>query len=1005
MQSRLFWKEWPKPQQAVYLLLLLMAAGSLVWFGYNYFIGTEGIIGWDTMAKTERVSTLIDSFKLGPFTLNTTDDNILFFQNFTGSEALYSPSSYYLLFAITIIGMVIFITVVSDLPSFWFFVGLTVFLGLLVNFKFEVLLLFGSSQKWGLIGTILIYFSAAYFFNKINDSFSFLTRLATFTVITLVLGAIIYYTAEVNTPFLYMSVYGIINPLLVSLVFIIMVSHEIIASFVYLLTRSNSASSKNSLTHFYLISSIYLINVLLLYLHDRGIIDWNIVYINTYLLLAVSAIIGIWGFQRRAAQFANILGASVNGALIFIIMFVVCFATIAHFTATFNDPALYLIEDVIIYAHLGFDVIFLVYITSNFIEPLGKNMQVYKVLYKPSNMPYFTYCFAGLIACAALVFTAGWSIYVHKGYSAYYNSIADMHYINGELPLADTYYKQGAFYGYQNHKSHYMLANLCEKRGDDINAAINYKKAIAKNPSPQAYANLSNLYLTQDNFFDALFTLNEGNAKLPGNPRLENNLGIVYAKTNIVDTASFYIEKATNYDITAKTAQSNLVALLAKNKLDIDLDSIFSDWDSKGDLIAMNNELALYNQNRDHFSSDYWPKDSILSFLEASVLYNQSFNQLFATDSLSSKPILSLVSRPENAEAYEMLSFGLSINWYKQNNITQAFRKLNWLANNSPIQGGKFFNTLGLWALEQGASETAIDHFSWASERFFKDAPFNKAIALTEASHIPQAMEEWVKLSSTGPEGTREIARTMLEILNPQQRFSDLPDNKKYLFLKYQLSYKDTTLFKGLIDNITDANYKGQAILDMSNKLWKKDLNEAAIGIYASVAGLQITDKTLFDKIQWFELNMLAAQGNVRGLATKINQGIEFDKEHAIEKHYFSGLVSEASGDTTKAAENYKLIAYMNPFKEEATIAAANFLNVSDKFEAYNILINAIEINPRSVKLLKAYILQCARVQLDNYAQLSMEDLKPLISDKAFQNFVNDYNQLVKQVAEEEANF
>ncbi|MBL3656521.1 tetratricopeptide repeat protein [Fulvivirga sediminis] len=1006
MQSRLFWKDWPKPLKTLYFILLTLALASVLWFAFNYIIGAEGAIGWETLAKTERVKVLIDSFKLGPFTLNTADDNILFLQSFTSPEIHISVFSYYLLLGITVIGMVIFITIVSDLNNFWFFVGLTIFLAILVNFKLEILLLMGSSDKWGLIIAIICYLPISYYFNRVNNTISFTTRLAVYGIITMALGAGIYFTAEVDQPFLYMAAYSVINPLLVSLLFIIVIAHEIIAGFIYILTKSNSASSKNTVTHFYVISAIYIVNVLLLYLRERHIVEWDIIYLNLFILLTISAILGIWGFQQRTIQFKNILTSEYNGALLFIIMFVCCFCTIAHFAITFNDPAIEIYRDIIVYSHLGFGIIFLIYITSNFIGPLGNNMQVYKVLYAPTQMPYFTFCLAGLIASSAFLFSAGWKTTVNQGYATYYNGIADLHYLNNELTLAEAYYKQGAFFGYNNHKSHFMLATISEKKQDEIQTVVNYKKATAKNPTPQAFANLSSIYSDQDRFFDALFTLNEGLEKFPEHPLLENNLGIVYSKTNIVDTALYYLDKAISAEEAKKATQSNLLALLVKNQIPVNADSLFEDWDIANDLISLNNKLALKNQLREPAQSDYFPSDSVISFLEASVLYNQSFNRLFAQDSLNSAPILALTNNDANASTYEMLSFGLSMNWYKQNNINAAFRKMNWLANNSPYSEGKYFNTLGLWALQQDAPEIAAEHFRWAEDQYSKEATYNKAIALTEASQIPLALETWGQLAESGDQKTKEIAATMLTILNPSQPdFNLLAENQKYLFLRYQLSYRDTTLFNQLVNGLADSNYKGQAILDMSKKLWKKDMEEAAVTYYTMLSGLLISDKSLFESIQWYELKMLAAQGNIRGLSTKINQGIAFDKAHNIERHYYTGLINEASGDTTQARKNYEAIAYMNPFKEEATIAAANFIGTQDKFEAYNILLSAIEINPNSVRLLKAYILQCARVRLTNYAELSLQDLRSLISADAYNRFVNKYYQLVKQVEEEDANF
>ena len=53
-----------------------------------------------------------------------------------------------------------------------------------------------------------------------------------------------------------------------------------------------------------------------------------------------------------------------------------------------NDAALRVIRDFIIYSHIGFGAIFLVYILSNFVNMLDDNLNVYKVLYNPNRMAY-----------------------------------------------------------------------------------------------------------------------------------------------------------------------------------------------------------------------------------------------------------------------------------------------------------------------------------------------------------------------------------------------------------------------------------------------------------------------------------------------------------------------------------------------------------------------------------------------------------------------------------------
>ena len=140
-------------------------------------------------------------------------------------------------------------------------------------------------------------------------------------------------------------------------------------------------------------------------------------------------------------------------------------------------------------------------------------------------------------------------------------------------------------------------------------------------------------------------------------------------------------------------------------------------------------------------------------------------------------------------------------------------------------------------------------------------------------------------------------------------------------------------------------------------------------------------------------------------LAEKINQGIAFDNEHILEKHFYTGLLMEASGDTTAARKNYQLIAYMNPFFEEAVIHSSEFTSLRDGIEAYNILLSSLEVNPNSIKLLKAFIMQCAKVELNTYAENSLNDLSGLISTTEFLKFRQEYEELVKQVVEEAENF
>jgi hypothetical protein len=77
-----------------------------------------------------------------------------------------------------------------------------------------------------------------------------------------------------------------------------MVAHEILASFVFIIGQGSS----KSLQHLSIISAIYMANVIITCFHELGIIEWNFIYINVYLLLMISSLLGLWGFSQRESH-------------------------------------------------------------------------------------------------------------------------------------------------------------------------------------------------------------------------------------------------------------------------------------------------------------------------------------------------------------------------------------------------------------------------------------------------------------------------------------------------------------------------------------------------------------------------------------------------------------------------------------------------------------------------------------------------------------------------------
>src|SRR5690606_21414734 len=136
------------------------------------------------------------------------------------------------------------------------------------------------------IAVMVIFVSLSYYFNGFSRATGFGVRLVSFLVLTALCTVLIGSFSEVPYPFLHIMVTAYLPAMILSLLFILLVAHEILASFVYIASQGGS----KSLRHFLLISLIYMVNIFVTCLHEIGVVDWDFIYVNLYLLLCTSAL-------------------------------------------------------------------------------------------------------------------------------------------------------------------------------------------------------------------------------------------------------------------------------------------------------------------------------------------------------------------------------------------------------------------------------------------------------------------------------------------------------------------------------------------------------------------------------------------------------------------------------------------------------------------------------------------------------------------------------------------
>jgi hypothetical protein len=979
MQALNFWKNWSLENRVYSFIAILLCFISVLALWYYNFQGPGNVISWDTIQEQKVIESVGHSFSVGPFTLHVPMESFVNFEYFQGSQLQHNFLASYLFLIIFACAVTILVSIITALERFWFYVGAGFVLLFFVSLRFEVLSLFGFEDKTATIGVLVLYGLPTIYFGIFAKYTSFKIRLITFAFITTFVGFLIAYGATVPYPFLQLTMTAYLPALVLSLVFIIMVSHEFFSTFLYL---SNQASSKK-LRHFVILSAIWLINLVITALHEMGVVNWDFVYINIYLLLSVSAIIGIWGFRERERLYENVLPFAPLGFLFYLAMAVVCFITTAQLLGNANDAPLRIIRHITIFSQVGFGVIFITYVISNFVLLMGDGTDVSKILYKPNRMPYFTYRLGGLIAMLAFVFVSDWKAYVNNGFAGFYNYAGDL-YAQQQHPLyAESFYKQAAAYGFANHRANYALGHLKGERFQFEEAREYYKMANHFNSSDFALANSANTFIWENQVFKAIDSYKQGFERTSSST-IANNIGFAYAKIHNVDSSTHYWDIAKGDRVSKLSAEANFFAFGAVELIPFDADSILKTF-SDSHIGTVGNAFALAALHKQPLTVTLDPLASnTLDLFSATLLHNYIIHNVKDLDTTFLQRAEAIIENPNNQEYRLTLLEGLAHGYYFAGKLSKAFELAAQLVYLSDQHKGKFNYVMGLWSLEQGDPWAAVDFFQYARAQSYKDALFYYAIALTESRQIEQALQAWNEVNQSEILAQQQVAQQMMHILTVSyNEVLNSTPRDKYQFSRYRIGVKDSIAFNNLLNSFTHDDYKGQALLDMSKKYYEVGQLVPCIQYFNRIAGLQLTNERLFKDVQHFELRMLAFRKEARLLALQINKGVDF-KGYNNEKALYTAVIGESSGDTTLASQQYKALKYNSFYFVEGILAAADYYREKDdsNLEAYTILSEAVQMNRHSYLLWNAYIKEAERVGLSVYAASAEEIKKSILSDR-----------------------
>lgn len=693
MNSLQFWKNWQKSSRNLYIFSLSILLFSILTLSFFYIKGLENVVHWDILSELGEVPIILDQFKVGSETLSLPTKTFTVTEQFVASPMAINFIGNYVFLGLLSFAFVLLLSALSALPRFWYLISMGLVIVFLVTFNLE--LLYNVANKYFTTALIVLFVGLSYFFHAFRPDIDIAKRFVSFFFLTALIGLVIFFTAKVNHPFFLLASYRTAGAMLLSTAFIFLVAYEIVNGFLII---STSVKSTQSLQNFLLISLIYLVNVLLIFLHNNKIIDWEMIYLSPFLLIVLSSVLGIWGFRKRTESLLDWLNFEKAGAFIYLSLAIFTIATCALAFATSNDPMIEVMEDAITYTHLAMGLMFLLYVLLNFFPLFKQAFEVHKVVFKPLRLPIWTFRVLAIILIAALLVLKGFFT-VQQAFAAHYNALGDYYTAEKDYKFAEIEYKMALVYEYRNHKTNYALASLALLQGDNETAAVYFRKSLAKNPSVFAYEGLSRSFYDGEHFFDAMFTLKEGLQKFPKSGELQNNLAYLFNKSNVQDSTVLYYEMAVKNAQKSEVPASNLLAFWANNGKKTAIEELLQQSEEIQYNSYQANKLAMKNITEKKYSesidNDFTidlSADSVLNASNFAWIYNQTFYQKALGKNFDLRRFSEL---EENESLSEDLLFANVIQEYYKGDKLLTFQNLQaWAVSDSADKKGKYYQLL-----------------------------------------------------------------------------------------------------------------------------------------------------------------------------------------------------------------------------------------------------------------------------------------------------------------------
>ncbi|WP_345169321.1 hypothetical protein [Nibribacter koreensis] len=987
-----FWKNVDGGRRALYLLLLGAVLAAVGLGIYGFYKGDQLVFPLERQAELFPAEAHLDEASplLTPIRIEA--NAYLVSERYTVGAMQLPIWAVWAVLTGLALSLTFFWTLISSLKRLPFYIAVGLGMLWLSTFNLDLLGIFSETSRTLLLITLGVLGGTSYLFHSFLPQFSFTKRFLVFTLLVLGLGTAIFYASpfSVDLTAMHLVNYSTLGSIVASALFMILVGYENLHGLLWFNTQAQQPNRRFGLPQFLLISVLYLGNLVLLYLKQRRILDLDIVLLHPFLILLCSAVVGFWGLRQRQLVYSRFLRFDTEAAPIYLVLALLTFLNLGYAYLLANDATLNAYKNLVVLTHLAYGIPFLIYVLVNFGPLIKQKLRVYKVVYEPKRLQYYTVYLMGTVIMVVLLLHSSYAVQ-NQAMGGYYTYLGDLYRQTEALPLlAEQYYTEAADRSRTSQRARVSLVDMYHQGGMRTLELRQLETLMENTPAPTHYLRYADLLTDQADLFTHLQLLRDGVKAFPEHGPLLNNMALLYGTTTFQDSAAQYLDLALTHAQDPEVVQANQLAFLLRHNFSAQAKEFAAKYDGDyGPLLTNKLAISFLLKQPVPATLPGTLQDSLLTAQSFAGFYLKNLLPTVKADTSSIATIDRLLRQEVNQSYADDLLLLKGLLQQRQGRPKDAKTTLNQLATANEGVAGYYYDILGQWMLQAKLYPIAANYFDEARQAGYKDAHLHAILAHALNGNLDQAAQIALQPASAFPEESQNRAATNLAIatqLTPEQAVT-APDSLKVRFLQLKASSLPVADVEKVAQQITTPALAPVAALPLvARYLQENNLVEAQRQLNTHFPAsfpknVLKSEATGLQAQLWYQAQ--AWQGLEKELP-----GMYFAPQHVGTKLYYQALVAQRNKQVKAATNLYNQLSQKAPGHEAGQLAAASFFSAQKQgLRAYDVLLEAVSYNPQSITLRKAYIKEAMKQGLKDYALQGLEGLQPLVSPTEYLTF------------------